>query len=306
MTPTSTPAANSSTPPDCTPLSAAARAELETIKRSPVVRLSRLLRLTLALTLLFGGASAASAQTTKFLDNCLTGITEDLDVQSSHTTDTGASPYWAELIDSAGTQSLRAHNSDICLVDPGASAQRVLWVMTPSSALGSADYDVFLTLAALLSGQADDDLLCVGARITDATHGYLLCIEADNNPRGWGFYVMNGSSSGLSKLSLTTGSGTYSPSANDIMKLTLRGDTLRFYGGATGTTEIGCAVDATLSSTGQAGVGLGNFGTESTADPNSGWSFDVITIVEGGSGTDDNCGGGAAATPRGPLLGVLP
>lgn len=268
---------------------------------------------TLSFVLLLIIASAASAQTQRGLENCTTdGTSEDLVTGGPHhTTDSGS---WTELFDlqsdnsTNGAQTINAQgsggNANRCIPDPGGSSRSIVYTMTVGSALPDADYDVIATIPTIPSGQTDGDYFCLALRVTDSTHGMYMCVTAATNARGWGFYVSNGTHMNLTALSLTTGSSTFSPTAGDIWKFTARGNTYRFYGGASGTTEIGCAVDSTISATGKPGIGFGGIGADASglADVSNGWTFDAYTVQSGGSGTDDDCGGGAAGTAAKDIL----
>jgi hypothetical protein len=238
------------------------------------------------------------AATTKFSDLCTntSASAEDLPTQTNHVTDTGASPFWAELLDSAGTIVYQAKSNDTCATNTAATSNRVIWVVTPSSALGSADYDFSFVIVTPSAGQTDDDHLCAFGRMTDATHGYGACVDSDTAPQTVSIIVLNGANSGLTaQVPVTT-----TLNNGDVLMLSMRGDTIKAkINGVTMT----CLVDATNTMAGQGGIGQGNFIT-STADVASGERDNILLEDATGDGGDDNCS--AAGAPKGLLMGILP
>lgn len=267
--------------------------------------MSRSKAVGVALAWLLVAAWPTSAQTTVFFDTFTNPDTsqEDLVVQGNHITDTSGDPApWAEILDSAMTMSIVAHQNDNARVSGNQTNARILYKMATSPGVGTADYDVSAKFVGVHNNQADDDWACIGGRVIDATHAYLACINAQNAPQVWAIFNLNGSNSGLTAIA----TGTTTVSVNHILRLALRGSTLKLFGGASGTTQIGCVVDSTHTAPGHGGIGFGNFGTNNMADLNTAWQLDDVSAVTGGTGTDDSCGAPPSTTPRGTLLGVLP
>jgi hypothetical protein len=247
-------------------------------------------------------AAPAAAQTTVVSDNFLnTGVDEALDAQTNHSSTTGGNvcgtPCWSELVDSLGTLQFNADNDDDVRASGGGTSHNLLWVASPSSAFGSADYEVSLQLVQILTLQVDGDHFCVFGRLADATHGYGACVSGATPPQQVAIIEFDGSNSGVTPLISST---AFTVSANDIIKFRMAGDTLRMYGGAAGTTELLCVVDATQTSAGQPGIGAGNF-INAVGDASATWHGDNFLVVDRtGLGGDDNC-----AVAGGPPTGSL-
>lgn len=240
------------------------------------------------------------AATTKFSDLFTNtgGATEQIDAQVNHITNIGASPFWSELVDSQGSRFFAAIVADMLVIDTAITANRLLWVATPSTALSSSDYDVsILVETPPVEGQADDDDFCVFGRMADATHGYGVCVNAQADPQAIRIIELNGANTGLTPLA----TGTFNVAVNDVIKLSMRGDTIK--GWVNGVQKV-CVVDATQTATGQGGFGVGNF-INVGADQSASSHYDNFLIEDAtGDGGDDNCASGAV-TPR-TILGVFP
>jgi hypothetical protein len=261
------------------------------------------MRALLASCLLLALALPAGAQTTVVSDNFLnTGVDEALDAQTNHSSTTGGNvcgtPCWSELIDSATTLQYNADNDDDVRASAGGTSHRLLWVANPISAFGSADYEVSLQFVQILTLQVDGDHFCVFGRLADATHGYGACVSGATAPQQVAIIEFDGSNSGLTPLISST---AFTVATNDIIKLRMAGNTLRMYGGASGTTELLCFEDSTPQTTaGQPGLGGGNF-IDAVGDVSATWHGDNFLVVDRtGLGGDDNC-----AVASGPPAGSL-
>lgn len=241
------------------------------------------------------GVWRVHAATLNVLDNFTEGADTAL---TNHDPDTGAGVGdWSEAEDSAGTEVIQV-DSATDSVEPSNSttSARVIMVMTPDSALGSADYDVSVTLNAFTTGQADADPLGVVARWQSAGNYYVAGLATLSNDR-----LFMGKRVANTYTSLAENS-TPTVSAGAVLKFTLRTDTLRLY---LNGSQVLCAVDAAHSSTGQAGMAWGNVSDFTAADVNVSNRLDVFTLDDAtGDGGDDNCA--SATSPRGTLFGVLP
>lgn len=242
-------------------------------------------------------AGTAEAQTVVFLDNCNNsgGSPEAVTAQTNHTTSTGTSPFWTEVVDEAGTIQVNADPADYCVASNSSASNALVWTLEPSG-LASADYDVLFTFSAVVTGHADDDHLGFGGRYTDTSHFYACIIDADTAPVDWRIVKRNGTAINAGA-STTLASGTATFAATDIVKCSFRGDTIKFFQNA---VQLGCIVDADLATQGKAAIFWGDFATTSTADIDTGWRLDDIKVQTDGSLTDDNCG---ASTTRNPGVG---
>jgi len=220
----------------------------------------------------------------------------------SHNADVGGVGAWVEAVDSAGTIIIFAiASTDYAAPTGGTNTAHVIHTMTPATSFSSADYDVSVKLRVVSTGQVDKDPIFLFGRWTDTSNHYVLGIDGDSGAgRGWALLkVVSGTPSIIESAS------TLTLATNDVIKLSMRGDTLKFY---VNSTLIHCEVDASLSSTGIGGLGQGNYlGStwgSTTADVNAFWASDDFTMTDfTGEGGDDNCAAGGGA-PRGLLMGI--
>ena len=254
------------------------------------------LRLLAPLVLALLCVGYLQAATQNVLDNFTEGPGSfDL---TAHDPDTGAGVGdWAEAEDT-GVNALAINgNNDVAACNPCATASRVIYTMTPDSALGSADYDVYFTIAGMASAQADTDPIGILARWQSAGNYYVAGVTTETTQT---MFIGKRVTDAWTSLASST---SFTAIATDVLKFTLRTDTLKLY--QNGTERLG-VVDAAHTATGAAGIALGNFGGTSTADVNASNGVDVWTLDDAtGDGGDDNCSAGSSA-PRGMLLGVLP
>lgn len=254
-------------------------------------------RSLLAIAMAFALLVPATASTTVFSDTFTEGVTV---VLASHTpSPTGTA--WVEAFDSNAGQLASVNSAGYAFVSTNATSASLIYTATPNPSLGSADYDVTVTVLLPLTGQtADFDPFYLVARYIDVggtLSYYALGVTGANDPHEW--RLLKNASGVVSTLA----SGSVNVAANDVFKLSLRVDTIKAYQNGVQMTG-GCAVDATLTSAGSFGMAWGNISFSATADTNGGWRLDnFIGSDETGSGGDDNCGAGGSPK-RLLLLGV--
>jgi hypothetical protein len=243
-------------------------------------------RLPLACVLAVLVASATLlADTTVLTDTFTEGANTAL---TSHTPDSGAPGAYTLNDDTSGGSAALRVRADLDLVDTAANAtdSRVSYYITPTVALGSADYYVQFTLVNQQDGGADDFTAILLRRT--AVDTYYLC--------GW---YASGTSND-SYLAKVVG-GTYSQIANtdvnfvdgSVVKCGMVGTTLTLYkDGASVLSQS----DSEISATGAAGVLCGRIRTGATTDDcSTSLQIDNLTVV------DTTAAGGA---PTLSLLGV--
>jgi hypothetical protein len=260
--------------------------------------MSRVVRVALVLLVLW--AVPAAAQTVVFQENCLNNTGAALPVtqqDGDHSTPTGTSPFWTEDLDE-GTSVLQARGADDCELSAAITSGAAVWLMVPNG-LGTADYDVLATLAAVVNGSGDDDHFGVGGRYTDTAHFYALSIDGDTAPVDWRIIKRNGTAINAGAATVIA-SGTTTFTAGDIAKLSFRGDTIKAFRNG---LELGCVVDADLTAQGSPALLWGDFSVTSAADASSTWRPDTIIVQTDTGLTDDNCG--AAGGPPAGSLGTL-
>lgn len=236
------------------------------------------------------------AATTVFNDAFTEAVTTAL---ASHTpTPTGTS--WTEVEDTNGTIVLSAHNADYMTATTGVTSSRIVYTAQPSTALGSADYDVQMTVLQTVTGQSDDDTLFIGCRYASTTSYYGLGIDGNTTAQAY-LFERTGTGTSTTIISNSGSKTNITLAANDVFKITCRGDTIRGYQNG---VELFCAVDASITAAGEALLGMG-VTTTATADVNTLWRGDDYIVSDAtGDGGDDNCVT-ASFVPNGlNLLGV--
>lgn len=214
-----------------------------------------------------------------------------------HTPDTGTA--WTEAHDPGGATAT-VNAAGYVALSAGANSNHVIYTITPNPGLSSADYDVSITVTQLVTAQSDKDPVMLIGRYADSSNYYAFGVDGDTSKTYALFEKVGGTVTVLSTAAITM-------AANDVLKFSLRGDTLKVYqnGG-----QVACAVDASLSAAGSAGLAWGNAAGatwgSSLGDAATGWRLDSFLLDDfTGEGGDDNCAaGGASGAPRLLLMGV--
>jgi hypothetical protein len=214
-----------------------------------------------------------------------------------HTPDTGTS--WTEAHDPGGA-TITVSTGGYVAASGGANTNHNIHTITPNPAFSSADYDVSITVTQLLTGNTDKDPFLLIGRYADSSNYYAFGVDGDTSKTYALFEKVGGTVTVHATAAITM-------AANDVLKFSLRGDTLKVYqnGG-----QLACAVDASLSAAGSAGLGWGNASGatwgSNLADVNVGWRLDSFLLDDfTGEGGDDNCAAGSpSGAPRLLLMGV--
>lgn len=215
--------------------------------------------------------------TTVFLDH-FTGTT-GTDI-ASRAPDTGTS--WTEIEDTSGTNTIEIASGVRASPTTSGASSKLTYRADTNPALGSPDYEVYLTLTGLAgtgSGNNDDPII-IGGRRTDGSNWYAAGVYrgATNLLKLW--KCVAGTVTEL-------GSVAYSPVVNDILKLIMTGSSIKVQ--INGVDQIS-VTDSSLTSTGVPFLGFGSL-VISTDDVNNAWSVDDFTVV------DNTSAGGSATIP---------
>ena len=192
----------------------------------------------------------------EFFDTYTVDINEEL---STHIPDigTGYTRIKAVLV---GNETLLALNSiDVLFPGVGGAADGALY--ETDDTMSGADYTIEVLQA---NGDTDDDTLIIACRVTDVTHMYALRWNETVSD----LYVINGA--GWS--TIDTGGGGIADGS--IVELICEGTSISV---EDDDVEILSAIDATHSSAGKTGVGMGSVIV--VGDDLSGQRFDNLTIT---------------------------